>query len=476
MCLMAQDFQRLSERDIVGTARYVGLAGAMTAVGGDPSAVLDNPAGLGIYRRMETSFTFDEIIDLTGQCSAQVGAVAEGYRSTKFAVPHASIVFSLEAVQESQVMKYCNFMIGFNRLRTFNRMYSASLSGSMPSLADMIAEDASGLPETAVDIEKGWNDENIGWLTLLGYGAYMIDPDKSSMRNQWVASEDAKNIKGNELHVEEAGYVDEFNFNWGANLQNHWYIGLGMAIRSLSYLKTTNYWEDFTRGGMYMRSSVTQTGIGVGGSVGLMYQPASWVRLGASFATPTWMNVRLQSDGDMSRITADNIRVDSTLIVSPAWNVNTNIVQPMRVTAGAAFILGQRGLLSLEYDYRHWKDPLHDGVEDMHMLKAGVEVNFFKSMFIEAGYAYESTFNKGNRFSYHWEPTSTRTDPDYLNFLGSHYLGVSLGYRGANCIAQLGYQLRWQQTDLFAHAYQSSPFEMASQTHRIVLTLGWHSK
>ena len=41
--LTAQDVQRFAERQIAGTARYVGMGGAMTAIGGDPSAVLDNP-------------------------------------------------------------------------------------------------------------------------------------------------------------------------------------------------------------------------------------------------------------------------------------------------------------------------------------------------------------------------------------------------------------------------------------------------
>ena len=46
--LFSQDYTRLSERTIIGTARYVGMSGAMTAIGGDPSAVTDNPAELGL--------------------------------------------------------------------------------------------------------------------------------------------------------------------------------------------------------------------------------------------------------------------------------------------------------------------------------------------------------------------------------------------------------------------------------------------
>ena len=61
--LFSQDYTRLSERTIIGTARYVGMSGAMTAIGGDPSAVTDNPAGLGLYRRAEAMVTMDIGID-----------------------------------------------------------------------------------------------------------------------------------------------------------------------------------------------------------------------------------------------------------------------------------------------------------------------------------------------------------------------------------------------------------------------------
>ena len=58
----SQDDARLSERTLTGTARYMGMGGAMTAIGGDPSAVRDNPAGLGLYRRMEV------LVTMGGQC------------------------------------------------------------------------------------------------------------------------------------------------------------------------------------------------------------------------------------------------------------------------------------------------------------------------------------------------------------------------------------------------------------------------
>ena len=49
----------VTEEDLSGTARFIALSGAMTAVGGDPTAVKHNPAGLGIYRHSQFSVSAD---------------------------------------------------------------------------------------------------------------------------------------------------------------------------------------------------------------------------------------------------------------------------------------------------------------------------------------------------------------------------------------------------------------------------------
>ncbi len=49
----------LTPTGITGTARYMGMSGAMAAIGGDMSATADNPASIGLYRRSEVSIAFD---------------------------------------------------------------------------------------------------------------------------------------------------------------------------------------------------------------------------------------------------------------------------------------------------------------------------------------------------------------------------------------------------------------------------------
>ena len=51
------DAERLSSNDLNGTARFVGMGGAMGALGGDISTIGTNPAGIGIFRSSDVSVT-----------------------------------------------------------------------------------------------------------------------------------------------------------------------------------------------------------------------------------------------------------------------------------------------------------------------------------------------------------------------------------------------------------------------------------
>ena len=60
------DAANIISKDLNGTARFVGMGGAMGALGGDISTIGTNPAGIGIYRSNDAmvSFGFSSIIHL----------------------------------------------------------------------------------------------------------------------------------------------------------------------------------------------------------------------------------------------------------------------------------------------------------------------------------------------------------------------------------------------------------------------------
>ena len=45
-------------QDVIGTARYVGMGGALGALGADLSTIDFNPAGMGLYRKSDVALTF----------------------------------------------------------------------------------------------------------------------------------------------------------------------------------------------------------------------------------------------------------------------------------------------------------------------------------------------------------------------------------------------------------------------------------
>ncbi len=47
----------LLDTDLVGTARFVGMGGAMSALGADISTMGTNPAGIGLYRSWDLSMS-----------------------------------------------------------------------------------------------------------------------------------------------------------------------------------------------------------------------------------------------------------------------------------------------------------------------------------------------------------------------------------------------------------------------------------
>ena len=61
----------------------------------------------------------------------------------------------------------------------------------------------------------------------------------------------------------------------------------------------------------------------------------------------------------------------------------------------------------------------------------------------------------------------------YRYTASSQYASIGLGYRSDVVIAQVAYQYRWQTIHQYASEVQTLPFEVGTQTHRIVATLAW---
>lgn len=457
--LWAQDVQRMAERQIIGTARYVGMGGAMTAIGGDPSAVMDNPAGLGLYRRSEISLTLDEMVDHTQQFASR-----DRYRRSQFSAPQVSIVWAWGDPDKQRGLIFSNFLFNYNRLATYNR--DMFVRGDDLGLAETICRKTMGLPEQNLQ-DLPWNDVEIGWLSILGYESYLINPMVDSMATdplQKYGWSPAVNLSAGSLSISESGSYDQYTIAWSGNVNNQWYIGLSLNVPTLTYTKNVSLLETARNNNAELKSMLHMSGVGVSGSIGLIYRPISSLRVGASFQTPTVMSLSMQTEGDLYSTIDGN---DYEVLTPASGNVSMELVSPLRTSVSVAGQIGNIGLIALQYDYAH-----SNQMEDVHTLRAGVEAQAYKGLYLNAGYVYESSFLQEDplvEIPYN----DMRTDIDYRYTANSQYFSFGMGYRSNFVIAQLAYQYRWQTINQYASEMQAVAMNLHAQTHRIVATLAW---
>ena len=451
----SQDVQRFAERGTIGSARYVGMGGAMTAIGGDPSAAMVNPAGLGLYRRSEISVSIDETIDNTQQVGSN-----DTYQRTRFAAPQISAIWAWGNSQKQRGLVYNNFMFSLNRLANFNRdiVVKGAGMGMVPTICN-ITNDEGGVSEEFL-VNKPWDNVEIGWLSILGYEAYLIDPIEN---NKWKPAVD---FTDGSLSISETGTSDQYTLSWAGNISNQWYIGIGLNIPTINYTKHTSLREENKQNSSSaeLKSMFHVSGVGVSGSFGLIYRPIQALRIGASLQTPTILSLSRQSTGDMySTIAGQKYEV----LTPESGVMDIDIASPLRTSVSVAGQMGKIGLIAVQYDYAHSSE-----MEDIHTLRMGAEAQVTRGLFLNAGYVYESSFMKEDP-KWLLGYNEIRTDMDYRYTAATQYASAGIGYRSDVVVAQLAYQYGWQAIHQYASEEQALPFYVDTHTHRIVATLAW---
>lgn len=483
LCLMAQgsgfDMQVFSDPDISGSARYVGMAGAMTAVGGDASAVKDNPAALGIFRHSEITLSVD--------------VQPNGYRTDNMvyraAVSLPEVAWTICRTHPDRRSGLLSSAFHFAYHRARNYTYEGDFSGlNLPySQTDVMADMSNGLPYSALKDEQAYDNPDIGWLSKAGFDTWLIDTIGNT--NNWQSLEPGT-VDLN-LHVREVGHLDDYQLAWGMNISYKFNLGIGVRLRSLTYSKETSHLEHFESGNRYaLDSRMTASGLGAGLQVGMIGRPISWLRVAASFESPIWSQITYGSHSNIeSALYLDGKLEKFRSQPSSSFTQAEKLSFPLRSTVGAAFIFSTNGLLSLEYDYQHqtksWTDAAHIlGSRDVHVIKIGGEWVLRKNFFLQMGYGlmlygpYAKNAQGERVECYIPDLNTTRTDTDFRHLRPRQYASIGFEHKTDYWVFGGAYQFYYQQTDWYAHAYQMSseqpePFTGKTFGNKIVFTLAW---
>jgi hypothetical protein len=371
-------------------------------------------------------------------------------------VPNVAGIMAWGSPNKQRGMIFNNFMFSYNRLASFNR--DIVTQGTQLGMVQTICNITNGLPESNFDQDKVWEDTKIAWLSILGYDTYLINP---TTNDQWTPVD---NFTNGSLSISESGNYDQYTFSWASNINNQWYVGLSLNVPTLSYTKNISILETNRINSAELKSMYYVSGVGVSGSIGLIYRQIRSLRIGASFHTPTVLGLSVQTEGDMYS-TVDNLQYET---LTPASGVQTSeIVSPLRTSFSVAGQIGNEALISLQYDYAH-----SAYMEDLHTLRIGAEAQAYRGLFFNAGYVYESSFLREDPI---WmlAYNEIRTDMDYRYTANTQYASLGMGYRGDLVVAQMAYQYGWQTLHQYASEMQMTPMQISTHTHRLVATLAW---
>lgn len=473
------DALKYSQQDIRGTARYMGMAGAFGALGGDITTLSQNPAGIGVYRNSDIAAT----IDLSNQVSSvNTAGVKSSDNKFKFSCNNFGFVWTVRFNQ--QALKNLNFGFAYNKQKSFDRTYKTSYSGitGASSLSSYIAALSEGYSANAFsDDGSSYNPyDQSPWLNVLGYQSYLISP-KSTANNTWSGIVGSGSEATGDLYVREKGSIDEYNFNIGGNIYDVFYWGIGLTVTDFSYDLQSGYGESLTNGylpedegvvvapnasGWYLMQNMLHTnGSGVKANLGVIMRATNNFRLGFAFHTPNYYKM---TDTYIASVKYDfnqNGTSYNDLAETPNGSYSYEFQSPWRMIASAAYVFGQGGILSFDYEYTassgmSFDDPysvdmfyntnreISEMLSPVHTFKIGGELRITPQFSARLGYAYQTSPVKSEYRSGREIPT-VGTSTIFTLDRETNYFTVGLGYRFSNVYVDLAYMHRYRSSDLF---------------------------
>lgn len=388
------DALRYSQLFYGGTARFMGMGGAFTSIGGDISTLSQNPAGLGVFRSSE--------ITLTPQLS-NIMTDAGFYGKTTdnlydFHLNQAGIVSNLISNESGLIS--LNIGYSFNKTNNLSQTIRIQGNNSNSSMADYWAESNDGIfyDDLADDSWAAFN----AWVidTITGSGGYSYGTVFSNY------GDNPPSIYGQNVRriITYDGYTAEHAISVGGNYNNKIFFGATLGI---SKLKFSSHFEHLESTDANLLSGFKNfvytdhfedSGTGFTLKMGAIIKPVETVRIGLAFHSPTWYRIDEYLYGNMSSNLANEVFDLEPLRFEYA------LATPFRALAGASVQIGKMGILSADYefidysiarfsetgdnyDYSEKNLQIKNTLKAAHNLRFGGELRLNK-LYLRGGYGY----------------------------------------------------------------------------------------
>lgn len=487
------DNAQLATKDLNGTARYVGMGGAMEALGADLSTIGTNPAGIGMFRcgMVAGSFGFNTLSDAKSFGNAN---------KTNMSFDQAGFVYSMRSGRHSML----NFGFNYTKSKNFDQILTAAgrlNNASQNKLSAM--KNANGV-YTLQDKNNGLVS-NSGAYSQADYlysnvlfnhydannpndpnNAMLSEGDKGVIVNQTTGLPVYYNATGYDFGRSTTGYIGQYDFNVSGNSNDRFYWGFTIGIYDVHYNSSSLYSESLVDGNtaigdVAMNDERKITGTGFDVKAGLIFRPAeeSPFRIGLYVHTPTWYDLTTRNYTVLNNNT--NEAYGSTERGKSSESYDFKFYTPWRFGVSLGHTVGNYLALGATYEYAdyttndirvndggevdYWgnyyetssrdeamKQNIKNSLKGVHSVKLGMEFKPEKNFAVRLGYNYQSAMYNKNGFkdgSLESYGTYYASTTDYTNWKDTHRFTAGVGYNYGKFSFDLAYQYSQTNGDFY---------------------------
>ena len=487
------DNAQLATKDLNGTARYVGMGGAMEALGADLSTIGTNPAGIGMFRcgMVAGSFGFNTLSDAKSFGNAN---------KTNMSFDQAGFVYSMRSGRHSML----NFGFNYTKSKNFDQILTAAgrlNNASQNKLSAM--KNANGV-YTLQDKNNGLLS-NSGAYSQADYlysnvlfnhydannpndpnNAMLSEGDKGVIVNQTTGLPVYYNATGYDFGRSTTGYIGQYDFNVSGNSNDRFYWGFTVGIYDVHYNGSSLYSESLVDGNtaigdVAMNDERKITGTGFDVKAGLIFRPAeeSPFRIGLYVHTPTWYDLTTRNYTVLNNNT--NEAYGSTERGKSSESYDFKFYTPWRFGVSLGHTVGNYLALGATYEYAdyttndirvndggevdYWgnyyetssrdeamKQNIKNSLKGVHTVKVGMEFKPEKNFAVRLGYNYQSAMYNKNGFkdgSLESYGTYYASTTDYTNWKDTHRFTAGVGYNYGKFSFDLAYQYSQTNGDFY---------------------------
>ncbi len=351
-----------------GTARGMSLGSAMGSVGADITSASVNPAGIGLYRRSELTFTPSLYFRKT--TSDYNGGPKMDDNYTQFNFNNIGLVLSSASWgrnYEKTKWKAINFAIGLNRQADYHQTYQYAGNNYKNSISDVWVNEINAQGKYLVNYDGSTLKNLVSPAAYMAFQNYLIDPraqDSTVFTNVPVHNQNpvsATGIQQSKISTTTGAYR-EMVISVGANYDEKLLLGATLGIPTIRYTQDFTFSEDDLDrsntnnafGYNDYRSTLSTRGTGVNLKLGAIFIPTDIVRIGLAVHTPTWFGMQDTYQEEMKTNSENNPGNGGQSInymASDPGLYNYNMSTPWRGIVSGTILLGEFGFLTGDYEY-----------------------------------------------------------------------------------------------------------------------------